>query len=99
MRIFGKHIAQTCGVVAVSVGDNHHVQTRQVDVERFNVLAEDLDIVSCVEQDLLAFELNQRGVQDGKAVLCGGLGSSNECQQQAREPRGAETKKLHEGHP
>ena len=46
-------------MIAVRVRNDNHVQMRQVDVKGFDILAEQFDVVACVEKDALALEFNQ----------------------------------------
>ena len=54
-------MAQPIGVIAVTVRDHHEVQSRQVDLEAFDVVTKAFRVVAGVEEDAHAVMLDQRG--------------------------------------
>src|SRR5262249_40469115 len=55
-----KKIAQSAGVVSMTMRYNHKIELTQVHAHGFNVAGKDLGIVSGIEQNSLAGVFNQR---------------------------------------
>ena len=55
-------VVKACGVIAVPMGNDHRVEARKVDLQRLDVLLEDLGIVPCVEQYPFSLVFNEGAV-------------------------------------
>src|ERR1700744_692183 len=101
-------------MIAVNVGDDDHVQMCEIDMHRLDVLSEDFDVVARIEEDALAFELDQGGitpvllkagpvpksvVQDRHPVLRPGENAGRYSNEAKQRPQNQTTSTEHGEHP